>query len=59
MQNSTTTTVSGISVEDTVPVFLRRFRNLDNLLPKAMATYALPESHKDVCLFVSNMVRDG
>ncbi len=53
------TTASETTVVQEIPIFLRRFKNLDSLLVNAMATYALPESHKDVSVLVSGALRDG
>ncbi len=59
MPDSTITTASSITVVEEIPIFLRRFKNLDNLLVNTMATYALPESHKGVSRSVSCTLPDG
>lgn len=48
----TTTTTDRSEIGD-IPIFVRRFKNLDKLLVRDMATYALPEAHKGVSRFRS------
>ena len=45
---STSTISTTVDWNDSIPILLHRFKNLNHLLPSAMASYALPQAHKDV-----------